>query len=229
MTNPGLGQGFGADLFDQLLELIGHGGGHFRLQQAAQQNMPLFQIMFLFIAHKTVFSIEGPAGLLVKWGKNCYIPSMDDLYSNDLLAEAGALPEARRLQAAMASARKVSRVCGSEISVDLSLEKGRVSEFAMRVKACALGQASAAIVSRHIKGESAKILREIRDAMWAMLKGERDLPDFPGWDDLQKLVPIKSYPARHVSTMLIFDAVVDCLDQIEAEKNPKQQKCNHDE
>jgi NifU-like protein involved in Fe-S cluster formation len=150
---------------------------------------------------------------------------MDDLYSNDLLAEAGALPEARRLDTAMATARKVSRVCGSEISVDLSLEKGRVSEFAMRVKACALGQASAAIVSRHIKGERSEVLRRLRGAMWAMLKGEADLPDFSGWEDLQKLTPIKSYPARHVSTMLIFDAVVDCLDQIEG----KQQKCDDDE
>ncbi len=161
--------------------------------------------------------------------KNGYIPSMDDLYSNDLLAEAGALPEAGRLPAAMATARKMSRVCGSEISVDLSLKKGRVSDFAMRVKACALGQASAAIVSRHIKGESSETLRQIRDAMWAMLKGEGDLPDFSGWEDLQKLKPIKSYPARHVSTMLIFDAVVDCLDQIEGEDRAKQQAHNHDE
>lgn len=140
---------------------------------------------------------------------------MNDLYSDQLLEQACTLPKPTHLEAPMASATKYSRVCGSTVSVELDVENGLVSQFALTVKACALGQASSAIVAKHIIGERTEVLRSIREAMWAMLRGEKPLPPFEGWEDLSQLEPIRAYKARHVSTMLIFDAVVDCLDQIE--------------
>ena len=36
------------------------------------------------------------------------------------------------------------------------------------------------------------------------------------WADLAVLQPVKDYKARHASTLLVFDAVVEALDKIEA-------------
>ena len=141
---------------------------------------------------------------------------ISELYSDGILDAAAAIPPAHRLDAPQASAMKVSRVCGSEVEVDLSLEDGVVSAFGMSARACALGQASASIVARNIIGARPEELYRLRDEMRAMLKDKGPPPSGARWTGLAMLEPIRDYPQRHASTLLVFEAVVDCLDQIAA-------------
>ncbi len=143
---------------------------------------------------------------------------LSDLYSEKILDAAAAIPPARRLSAPQASATKISRVCGSEVSVDVVLKNGVVADFGLEAKACALGQASASIVARHIVGASAEELYRLRDQMRAMLKDSGPPPDGARWRELQALIAIRDYPQRHASTLLVFQAVADCLDQIAASR-----------
>jgi len=142
---------------------------------------------------------------------------ISDVYSDGILDAAAAIPPARRLDAPQASAKKVSRVCGSEVEVDLSIDAdGAVAEFGMNARACALGQAAASIVARNIIGACADALYRLRDEMRAMLKENAPPPSGARWAALAALEPIRDYPQRHASTLLVFEAVADCLDQIAA-------------
>eukprot|EP00873_Tetraselmis_striata_P030740 jgi/Tetstr1/451004/TSEL_038040.t1 len=117
-----------------------------------------------------------------------------------------------RLENPDATARKVSRVCGSVVEVDLKLEDGRVAAYGATVNACALGQTSAAIVAERIVGSTPRELRAVRDQMTAMLRAD-GVPPNGKWDDLKYLEPVRAFPARHASTLLVFDAVVEALDK----------------
>ncbi len=141
---------------------------------------------------------------------------ISDLYSGGILDAAAAIPAARRLDNRQASAKKISRVCGSEVEVDLSLTDGVVSDFGMQARACALGQAAASIVARNIIGAPPDELFRLRDEMRAMLKEGGPPPSGGRWKDLALLETIRDYPQRHASTMLVFEAVCDCLEQIAA-------------
>lgn len=143
---------------------------------------------------------------------------ISDLYSGGILDAAAAIPPARRLDNPQASAKKISRVCGSEVEVDLSLSDGAVSDFGMQARACALGQAAASIVARNIIGASPDELFQLRDEMRAMLKENGPPPSGDRWKDLALLEAIREYPQRHASTLLVFDAVCDCLEQIAAQR-----------
>ncbi len=142
---------------------------------------------------------------------------LTDLYSDKIIEIAGNLPVTERLEAPDASARRVSRVCGSSVEVDLSLDDGIVSDYAHEVKACALGQTSASIMAQHIVGSTPDELRTLRTQMVAMLKADGPPPG-DKWSDLKYLEPVKAFKPRHTSTLLVFEAVVDCLDQIEMQK-----------
>jgi len=139
---------------------------------------------------------------------------ISELYSGGILDAAAAIPPARRLDSPQATSRKVSRVCGSEVTVDLSLDNGAVSDFGMEAKACALGQASASIVARNIIGTLPDEFYQLRDQMRAMLKNSGPPPTGERWKDLALLAPIRDYPQRHASTMLVFEAVCACLDEL---------------
>ena len=140
---------------------------------------------------------------------------IDDLYNQKILELAGNIPAIGRLEQPQASATAHSKLCGSTVTVDLRMEDGRVSEFAHDVKACALGQASSSVMARNIVGSTAEELRALRKRMYAMLK-ENGPPPEGKWADLEVLIPVREFRARHASTLLTFDAVADCLDQIEA-------------
>ena len=140
---------------------------------------------------------------------------LDEVYNKRVLELAADIPRLGRLAAPDASARAHSRLCGSTVTVDLTLRDGRVSDFAHDVRACALGQASSSLMASHVIGATPAELRELREAMLAMLK--RGAPPPAGkWADFAVLEPVRDFKARHASTMLTFDAVVDALDQIEA-------------
>ncbi len=140
---------------------------------------------------------------------------LDDVYNKRILELAGDIPKIGRLPGADASATAHSKLCGSTVTVDVSMKEGKVTDFAHEVRACALGQASSSIMARHVIGSTADELREVRTAMRKMLK-EDGLPPAGKWEDLKVLEPVRNYHARHASTMLTFDAVVDAVEQIEA-------------
>lgn len=142
---------------------------------------------------------------------------INDVYNRRILELAGNIPRLGRLPAPDASATAHSRLCGSTVTVDLMMDGDLVSDFAHDVKACALGQASSSVMARHIVGSTAAELRTLRDDMRRMLKEEGPVPAGK-WADLEVLIPVREYKARHASTLLIFDAVVDALGQIEARR-----------
>lgn len=140
---------------------------------------------------------------------------LSDLYSQKILDLAGNAIQPGRLAQADGSARKVSRVCGSVIEVDVVLRDGVIADYGHEVSACALGQTSAAVVAREIVGTPALEFRALRDVMHAMLK-ENGAPPTGKWSDLGYLEPVRDYRARHMSTLLVFDAVVEALDKAES-------------
>jgi NifU-like protein involved in Fe-S cluster formation len=145
---------------------------------------------------------------------------LSDLYSEKILELAANIPAMPRLSNPDATARKVSRVCGSTIEVDLKLTDGRVSAYGQDVSACALGQTSAAVVARNIMGSSTDELRLLRTQMHAMLKGDGAPPSGERWVDLAYLEPVRDYAPRHASTLLVFDAIVDALDALARREAP---------
>ncbi|WP_027834266.1 iron-sulfur cluster assembly scaffold protein [Maritalea myrionectae] len=140
--------------------------------------------------------------------------SFGDIYNQKILEYAGNLPDLPRLDAPDASARRHSRVCGSTIEIDLSVRDGVVAAYGHEVATCALGQTAASIMARHILGATADELRLVRTEMLSMLK-EDGPPPSGRFADLKYLQPVKDFPQRHASVMLVFDAICDALDQIE--------------
>jgi NifU-like protein involved in Fe-S cluster formation len=143
---------------------------------------------------------------------------LDDVYNRRILELAADIPRQGRLAAPQASATAHSKLCGSTVTVDLVMEGDVVTDFAHEVKACALGQASSSIMARHVVGSTAAELREIREVARRMLKENGAAPDGK-WADLRVLEPVRDYKARHASTLLTFDAVLDAIGQIEAKRN----------
>lgn len=139
---------------------------------------------------------------------------IDDIYNAKILEYAGNIGRIGRLEAPQATATAHSKLCGSTVTVDLVMDGDVVSDFAHEVKACALGQASSSIMARNVIGASAAELREARETMLRMLK-ENGTPPEGRFADCKYLEPVRDYRARHASTMLTFDAVVDAIDQIE--------------
>ena len=99
-------------------------------------------------------------------------------------------------------------MCGSRVTVDLDLDaSGKVSRFGQEVRACALGQASAAILGRAVAGKSGAEIAAARDALAAFLKGEAETPgDWPG---LEMVAPARPHKGRHGSIRLAFEAAAE--------------------
>jgi len=142
---------------------------------------------------------------------------IDDVYNTKILGFAGNIERLGRLAEPDASATAHSKLCGSTVTIDLRMEGDEVVDFAHEVKACALGQASSSIMARHVVGARADELRSVRETMRRMLK-ENGAPPEGRFADLRYLEPVRDYKARHASTMLTFDAVVDAIDQIEKKR-----------
>lgn len=145
---------------------------------------------------------------------------MDEIYNSRILEFAGNIPEIGTLADPDAEASAHSKLCGSKVRVYLKMEGDTVADFAHEVKACALGQASSSIMARHVVGATSAEIRKAREDMLAMLKVDGEGPS-GRFEDMRFLKPVKDYKARHASTMLTFDAVVDAISQIEASRSVK--------
>lgn len=142
---------------------------------------------------------------------------IDDVYNAKILGFAGNIARTGRLEQPDATAKAHSKLCGSTVIVDITMADGIVTDFAHEVKACALGQASSSIMASHVIGSSATELRALRETMLKMLK-ENGAPPEGRFEDLKYLEPVRDYKARHASTMLTFEAVVDAIGQIERKR-----------
>lgn len=134
------------------------------------------------------------------------------LYSARILALTAAIPHLGRLDAPQASVRKRSPLCGSTVTVDLDMQDGRVSRFAQEVKACALGQASAAVLGEAVIGCTVEQLEKAAAQMEAMLKSDGPVPDAP-FAGFEVLAPAREYKNRHASILLAVQAAAEAARQ----------------
>ncbi len=139
---------------------------------------------------------------------------LEDIYSERVLQLSANMPRVGRLPDADATASAHSKLCGSRITVCLKMDGETVTDYAQDVRACLLGQTSAAIMGANIVGSTADELRSVGAQMRRMLK-EGGTPPSGQWSDLAILEIVRDYKARHASTLLVFDAVEDAIAQIE--------------
>jgi NifU-like protein involved in Fe-S cluster formation len=134
------------------------------------------------------------------------------LYSKRILALAADIPHHGRLEAPQGTSKERSPLCGSTVTADVRMENGRIADFAQNVKACALGQASSAILGAHVLGQDRASIQAARDALVTMLKEDGPTPPAP-FDDLEVLRPAREFKNRHPSILLAWDATLAALDE----------------
>jgi NifU-like protein involved in Fe-S cluster formation len=131
------------------------------------------------------------------------------LYTPELLALAVDLAKWPRLQGAELHGEARSPTCGSTLAMDLALDEGgRIDRLGMAVRACAVGQASAAIFARSAEGRTAQDIAKTLSLLEAWLTGEGPIPDWPGLDPIE---PARAYPARHGAMLLPWKAALAAL------------------
>lgn len=136
------------------------------------------------------------------------------LYSGQILQLAAAIPHTDRLTSPDATVKKRSPLCGSTVTVDIVVRDGRVTDFGQDVKACALGQAAAAVVGANVIGRNREEIETARDALKAMLKQDGPAPAAP-FDGLQVLRPARDYKNRHASILLSLEATAEAMERAE--------------
>jgi len=154
-----------------------------------------------------------PGPLALAAGRR-HLGVMSELYHNRILELAASIPHLGRLPGAEGSVLKVSRVCGSTVQVDVTLDASgeRVAAIAVEPKACALGQAATSILAGQAVGAALCEIRAARDGLRAMLKDGAPPPEGRFWE-LRHLEPVADYPPRHASTLLAFEAAVAAIDE----------------
>lgn len=135
------------------------------------------------------------------------------LYSARILALATEIPLTDRLVQPGASVRKRAPLCGSTVTVDLTLTDGVIKDFGQDVKACALGQASASVLGQHVIGRSQAEICTLHDQMRAMLDGNGPVPSAP-FGEYEVLLPARAFSNRHASIMLAIDATLEAMQQL---------------
>lgn len=137
---------------------------------------------------------------------------VEALYNTEILRLAASIPYTERLAEPHASVVRVSPICGSRVTVDVEVDdNGRVSRFGQEVRACALGQASAALLGNGVVGRSADELTAAYAALADYMRGNSETPgDWPG---LGVLGPARPHKARHASILLAFDAAAAAATQ----------------
>lgn len=130
------------------------------------------------------------------------------LYSRDILRLAASIPHLGRLADAQASVEKASVVCGSRVVVGVRTDEfGRVAAIGQEVTACALGQASAALMGKAVIGRWPEEIAAARDGLAGFLAGARADPgDWPGLDVFAEA---RRFTARHAAILLAFEAAAE--------------------
>lgn len=142
---------------------------------------------------------------------------LDDIYSQRILELSANSTRNRRLDHPEATATAHSKLCGSTVTLDISMAGDVVTDYGQTVRACLLGQTSAAVVAAHVVGSSAAEIREVGAQMRRMLK-DNGPPPSGKWADLAALEPVREVKGRHASTLLVFDALERAMAEIEAKR-----------
>lgn len=142
---------------------------------------------------------------------------INDLYNEKILKLASNISRNGRLNEFDFTSVAVSKLCGSKVTVDIKITNNLISDFSHIVKACALGQASSSVMASNVIGSDMEELKNLQIEMRNMLKDNGPTPRGK-WSDLEVLEPVRDYKGRHSSVMLTFDAVVDCINQFESNK-----------
>ncbi|MCU9846567.1 iron-sulfur cluster assembly scaffold protein [Defluviimonas sp. WL0024] len=137
------------------------------------------------------------------------------LYSQRILALAADIPHMRRLDTPTATVRKRSPLCGSTVTVDIVVGDGRITDYGQDVKACALGQASAALSGAAMIGRTRAEVERARDELRAMLKDGGPVPSAP-FTGYEALLPAREFKNRHASILLALEATAEAMAQAEA-------------
>ena len=132
------------------------------------------------------------------------------LYSGRILELAAAIPHLGRLAAPDGSAKQRSPLCGSTVTVDVAVLDGRIVDFGQDVKACALGQAAAAVLGGAVIGRTQAEIEGARDAVLAMLKSGGPAPAAP-FGGFEVLIPARDFKNRHASIMLSLEATIAAM------------------
>ena len=144
--------------------------------------------------------------------------ALEDIYSQRILELAANSSRGTRLVAPDATATAHSKLCGSTVTLDIRMDGDTITDYGQQVRACLLGQSSAAVVAAHAVGSTSAELREVGRQMRAMLK-ENGAPPSGKWQDLAALEPVRDVKGRHASTLLVFDALERAMAEIEAKHN----------
>ncbi|MEM7753927.1 MAG: iron-sulfur cluster assembly scaffold protein [Pseudomonadota bacterium] len=138
------------------------------------------------------------------------------LYAGRILELAADIPLASRLDAPQATVKKRSPLCGSTVTIDVTLSDGRISAFGQDVKACALGQAAASVLGAVVIGRTLPEIEAARDQLRAMLTQDGPIPDAP-FEDYAVLEPARDFKNRHASIMLALEATAEAMAEAQAE------------
>jgi NifU-like protein involved in Fe-S cluster formation len=131
------------------------------------------------------------------------------LYTPELLALAVELAEWPPIETAALHGEVRSPTCGSTLAMDLAADgEGRIERLGMRVRACAVGQASAAIFARRARGLGE---REIALALAKLEAWLDDQGPAPPWPGLNLIAAARDYPARHGAMLLPWKAALAAL------------------
>ena len=134
------------------------------------------------------------------------------LYSTRILALAADMPHTARLSEPHATVKKRSPLCGSTVTVDVRVEEGRIAAFGQDVKACALGQAAAAVTGHAVIGRTLAEVETARDELRAMLKSNGPIPA-ARFDGFEVLEPARAFKNRHASILLAIEATAEAMEQ----------------
>ncbi|WP_226553499.1 iron-sulfur cluster assembly scaffold protein [Celeribacter naphthalenivorans] len=147
-------------------------------------------------------------------------PSTTDLaqlYSGKLLALAADIPLTGRLEDPMVSIKERAPLCGSTVTVEMDVEDGRITRFAQDVKACALGQAAASVLGRHVLGRTEAEMIRARDEMTAFLKDSGPVPSAP-FEGFEALLPARDFKNRHDSILLALRATCRGFEELASQR-----------
>lgn len=132
------------------------------------------------------------------------------LYSARILTLAAEIPHLGRMESPDASVKKRAPLCGSTVTVDVRMQDGVLATMAQDVKACALGQAAAAVTGGAAPGASLAQIETARDQLRAMLKEQGPVPEAP-FDGFEVLQPASAYKNRHASILLSIEALAEAV------------------
>ena len=131
-----------------------------------------------------------------------------DIYTNRVIELASLTPFSERLQNPSITITKRTPICGSSITIDMTVFNGKIFKFGQKINACALGQASATIVTQNVIGITYSEMINLQKAVTRMLTADGPVPGTP-FQDFEALTPARDYKNRHPSILLILDTILE--------------------